>query len=104
MWWGVECWGSSRGRDRWELAPESRQEMVALGMEREVGPATVQKWTLRDVAAGIRGDLPVAAQAADCLVLAVNQMENRRRSVRHVGLRGAWETTLEGDQGPGAIW
>lgn len=51
-------------------------------MEREVGPATVQKWTLGDVAAGIRGDLPVAAQAADCLVPAVNQMENRRRSVR----------------------
>lgn len=81
MWWGVEYWGSSRGRDRRELAPESRQETVALGLEGEVGPATVQECTLGDGAAGIRGNL-VAAQAAGCLVLAVNQMESRRRSVR----------------------
>lgn len=31
------------GRDRQELVPELRQETVALGMEGEVGPATVQE-------------------------------------------------------------
>lgn len=34
------------------------------------------------MAAGIRDDLPVSAQAADCLVVVLNQMENRRRSMR----------------------
>lgn len=82
MWWAVECWGSSRSRDRRELAPESWQETVALGLEGEVGPATVQECTLGDGLAGIRGNLLIAAQAAGCLVLAVNQMESRRRSVR----------------------
>lgn len=32
--------------------------------------------------AGIRDDLPVSGQAAACLVMVLNQMENRRRSMR----------------------
>lgn len=58
--------------------------------------------------AGIRDDLPVSAQAADCLVVVLNQMESRRRSRRLGGefplgmlaCEGAYETTLAGDQGP----
>lgn len=94
MWWAVECWGSSRSRDRRELQRQSHGRDSSIGIGGG-GSATVQECTLGAgwLASGVTSSLlprqlaacagsePDGEQEGECEL-------SGRLPPRHIGLRG----------------